>query len=55
MDALQDFFFWTWKIGNSTTLGTSSCPMWHYKLGLQQGWIPKGDNIHNYVPLLTLT
>ncbi|KIM40964.1 glycoside hydrolase family 5 protein [Hebeloma cylindrosporum] len=41
MDALQNFFFWTWKIGNSTQLSTSSCPMWHYKLGLQQGWIPK--------------
>ncbi|KDR83042.1 hypothetical protein GALMADRAFT_113197 [Galerina marginata CBS 339.88] len=41
MDALQNFFFWTWKIGNSTTLGTSSCPMWHYRLGLQQGWVPK--------------
>ncbi|KAF8157928.1 glycoside hydrolase family 5 protein [Crassisporium funariophilum] len=42
MDALQNFFFWTWKIGNATQLGgTSSCPMWHYKLGLQQGWIPK--------------
>jgi len=41
MDALQNFFFWTWKIGNSTSLGTSSCPMWHYKLGLQQGWVPK--------------
>ncbi|KAF9451864.1 glycoside hydrolase family 5 protein [Macrolepiota fuliginosa MF-IS2] len=41
MDALQNFFFWTWKIGNSTVLGTSSSPMWHYQLGLQQGWIPK--------------
>jgi glucan 1,3-beta-glucosidase len=41
MDALQNFFFWTWKIGNSTQLSTSSCPMWHYQLGLQQGWIPK--------------
>ncbi|KAL1705182.1 glycoside hydrolase family 5 protein [Schizophyllum commune] len=41
MDALQNWFFWTWKIGNSTTLGTSSSPMWHYKLGLQEGWIPK--------------
>ncbi|KAJ4481901.1 glycoside hydrolase family 5 protein [Lentinula aciculospora] len=40
MDALQNFFFWTWKIGNSTVLGTSSNPLWHYKLGLQQGWIP---------------
>ncbi|KAJ8481292.1 hypothetical protein ONZ45_g15358 [Pleurotus djamor] len=41
MDALQNFFFWTWKIGNSTVLGTSSSPMWHYKLGLERGWIPK--------------
>jgi len=41
MDALQNYFFWTWKIGNSTVLGTSSCPMWDYKLGRQQGWIPK--------------
>ncbi|KAF8827374.1 hypothetical protein HHX47_DHR4000380 [Lentinula edodes] len=40
MDALQNFFFWTWKIGNSTVLGTSSSPLWHYKLGLQQGWVP---------------
>ncbi|PFH51213.1 glycoside hydrolase family 5 protein [Amanita thiersii Skay4041] len=41
MDALQNFFFWTWKIGDSTVLGTSSSPLWHYRLGLQQGWIPK--------------
>jgi len=42
MDALQNFFFWTWKIGNSTVLGTSSSPLWHYQLGLERGWIPKG-------------
>ncbi|KAJ7845429.1 exo-beta-1,3-glucanase [Mycena olivaceomarginata] len=41
MDALQNFFFWTWKIGNSTVLGTSSNPLWHYQLGLERGWIPK--------------
>ncbi|KAF5311717.1 hypothetical protein D9611_009477 [Ephemerocybe angulata] len=41
MDALQNYFFWTWKIGDSTKLGTSSCPMWHYKLGVEKGWIPK--------------
>ncbi|KAF9493559.1 glycoside hydrolase family 5 protein [Pleurotus eryngii] len=41
MDALQNFFFWTWKIGNSTDLRKSSSPLWHYKLGLQRGWIPK--------------
>jgi len=45
MDALQNFFFWTWKIGNSTVLGTSSCPMWDYRLGLQQGWIPKDPRV----------
>ncbi|TEB40085.1 glycoside hydrolase [Coprinellus micaceus] len=41
MDALQNFFFWTWKIGNSTTHKTSTSPMWHYQLGLERGWIPK--------------
>ncbi|KAJ7490539.1 exo-beta-1,3-glucanase [Mycena latifolia] len=41
MDALQNFFFWTWKIGNSTVLGTSSSPLWHYQLGLERGWIPQ--------------
>lgn len=41
MDALQNYFYWTWKIGDSTVLGTSSCPMWHYRLGLERGWIPK--------------
>ncbi|KAF6764163.1 exo-beta-1,3-glucanase [Ephemerocybe angulata] len=41
MDALQNWFYWTWKIGESSELKTSSCPMWHYKLGLEKGWIPK--------------
>lgn len=41
MDALQNFFFWTWKIGNSTqTPVAQPNPMWHYRLGLQNGWIP---------------
>jgi hypothetical protein len=40
MDALQNWFFWTWKIGNSTELGYAPSPFWHYKLGLEQGWIP---------------
>ncbi|KAI6101447.1 glycoside hydrolase family 5 protein [Pisolithus croceorrhizus] len=30
MDALQNWFFWTWK-----------SPLWSYKLGLERGWIPK--------------
>ncbi|WVQ81392.1 hypothetical protein IAT38_003516 [Cryptococcus sp. DSM 104549] len=41
MDALQNYFFWTWKIGNSTVMGYPTSPMWHYKLGLEQGWMPK--------------
>ena len=41
MDALQNWFFWTWRIGNSTELGYPSSPMWHYQLGLKEGWIPQ--------------
>ncbi|OSD01275.1 glycoside hydrolase family 5 protein [Trametes coccinea BRFM310] len=40
MDALGDFFFWTWKIGESTTTNTVQAPLWSYKLGLQGGWMP---------------
>ncbi|KZS99132.1 glycoside hydrolase [Sistotremastrum niveocremeum HHB9708] len=40
MDALQNWFFWTWKIGNSTVTGKVESPFWSYQLGLQQGWIP---------------
>jgi hypothetical protein len=40
MDALQNFFFWTWRIGNSTEYGYATSPQWHYKLGVEQGWIP---------------
>lgn len=41
MDALQNWFFWTWRIGNSTVRGYPPSPMWHYQLGLEQGYIPK--------------
>lgn len=41
MDALQNWFFWTWKIGNSTELGYAPSPFWHYQLGVKEGWIPK--------------
>ncbi|EIW63161.1 glycoside hydrolase [Trametes versicolor FP-101664 SS1] len=41
MDALGDFFFWTWKIGASTTTNTVQAPLWSYKLGLENGWMPK--------------
>ncbi|KAG6814282.1 hypothetical protein H0H92_013407 [Tricholoma furcatifolium] len=40
MDALQDYFFWTWKIGNSSITGTVGSPHWSYQLGLQNGWMP---------------
>ncbi|KAJ7238808.1 glycoside hydrolase superfamily [Mycena haematopus] len=39
MDALQNWFFWTWKIGNSTA-GIIEAPHWSYSLGLEQGWMP---------------
>ena len=42
MDALQNWFFWTWKIGLSDELGYEPSPFWHYKKGLEEGWIP-GD------------
>ncbi|ESK92044.1 glycoside hydrolase family 5 protein [Moniliophthora roreri MCA 2997] len=39
-DALQNFFFWTWKIGDSINSGKVESPAWSYKLGLEQGWMP---------------
>lgn len=40
MDALQNWFFWTWKVGNSSTTDSVQSPLWSYQLGLQSGWIP---------------
>ncbi|KAA1471083.1 exo-beta-1,3-glucanase [Dentipellis sp. KUC8613] len=40
MDALQNWFFWTWKIGNSSVTGKVESPAWSYQLGLQNGWMP---------------
>ncbi|CAA7267896.1 unnamed protein product [Cyclocybe aegerita] len=40
MDALQDYFFWTWKIGNSSRTGKVETPAWSYQLGLENGWMP---------------
>ena len=39
-DAFQNYFFWTWKIGNSTGPIPEPNPFWHYRLGLREGWIP---------------
>ncbi|KAJ4463749.1 glycoside hydrolase superfamily [Lentinula edodes] len=40
MDATQNWFFWTWKIGNSTANNRVESPLWSYQLGLEGGWIP---------------
>ncbi|KAG2741648.1 glycoside hydrolase [Suillus brevipes Sb2] len=44
MDALQDWFFWTWKIGPSSN-NTIASPLWSYQLGLQQGWMPTDPRV----------
>ena len=36
MDAIDNWYFWTWKIGNSSA-GTVQAPLWSYQLGLEQG------------------
>ncbi|KAJ3535923.1 hypothetical protein NMY22_g6264 [Coprinellus aureogranulatus] len=38
-DSFGDWFFWTWKIGPSQA-GRVEAPLWSYKLGLENGWIP---------------
>jgi len=40
MDALQDYYFWTWKIGPSAISNKVESPAWSYQLGLQNGWMP---------------
>lgn len=40
MDALQNWFFWTWRIGETLQTGKVRAPFWSYKLGLQEGWSP---------------
>ncbi|KAG8934183.1 hypothetical protein FRC02_010449 [Tulasnella sp. 418] len=40
MDALQNWFFWTWKIGPSLESGKVEAPLWSYRLGLENGWMP---------------
>ncbi|KAF5358125.1 hypothetical protein D9756_001169 [Leucocoprinus leucothites] len=43
-DAVQDWFFWTWKIGPSQA-GRVETPLWSYQLGLQNGWIPQDPRV----------
>ena len=40
MDATQNWFFWTWTIGNSTKTGIPPNPLWNMKVGLKEGWMP---------------
>jgi len=40
MDSLQNWFFWTWKVGPSSASGNVESPLWSYQLGLRNGWIP---------------
>ncbi|KAJ7061463.1 glycoside hydrolase family 5 protein [Mycena amicta] len=39
MDALGDWFFWTWRIGEAQD-GVVRSPLWSYKAGLDGGWMP---------------
>ncbi|KAJ6528562.1 glycoside hydrolase superfamily [Mycena capillaripes] len=44
MDATQDWFFWTWKIGAAAD-GVVRSPLWSYQLGLEGGWMPKDPRV----------
>jgi glucan 1,3-beta-glucosidase len=46
MDALQNWFFWTWKIAPAQN-GTILTPLWSYSLGLEGGWMPKDPRTAN--------
>lgn len=39
-DAIGDFFWWTWRIGDDIN-GRVTAPMWSYKLGRDNGWMPE--------------
>ncbi|KAG7095572.1 hypothetical protein E1B28_006305 [Marasmius oreades] len=41
MDGLQNYFFWTWKVGASSISNQVESPAWSYQLGLEHGWIPR--------------
>ncbi|OCH91075.1 glycoside hydrolase [Obba rivulosa] len=47
MDALGDWFFWTWKIAPSSITNTVRAPQWSYQLGLENGWIPTDPRVAN--------
>ncbi|KAH6903619.1 exo-beta-1,3-glucanase [Coprinopsis sp. MPI-PUGE-AT-0042] len=41
MDALWDWFFWTWKVHWPASDGRITAPFWSYQLGLEQGGCQK--------------
>ncbi|KIJ24939.1 glycoside hydrolase family 5 protein [Sphaerobolus stellatus SS14] len=45
MDAFDDWFFWTWKIGASQFSGQIETPLWSYQLGLRNGWMPPDPRV----------
>lgn len=47
MDALQNWFFWTWKIGPSAVDNSPRSPFWSYQLGLENGWMPPDPRAAN--------
>ncbi|KAI1794546.1 glycoside hydrolase [Ganoderma leucocontextum] len=49
MSALQNWFFWTWKIGESSVTGLVTAPAWSYQLGLEQGWMPTDPRLSDGV------
>ncbi|QRV72249.1 Cellulase (glycosyl hydrolase family 5 protein) [Ceratobasidium sp. AG-Ba] len=40
IDATQNSFFWTWRIGASDRTGKVNSPLWSYSLGLKMGYLP---------------
>lgn len=40
MEGMGDWYFWTWKILPAQS-GRVEAPLWSYKLGLDNGWMPK--------------
>ncbi|KAJ8089621.1 hypothetical protein PM082_014879 [Marasmius tenuissimus] len=49
MAGLQNYFFNTWNVGPSRASGNVEAPVWSYKLGLDNGWIPQDPRQANGV------
>ncbi|KAL8284183.1 hypothetical protein RQP46_004932 [Phenoliferia psychrophenolica] len=40
MDAMRNWFYWTWKTGISLTTNRTTNPLWNYSLGVREGFLP---------------